>query len=359
MDNRIKKIAESYKKAKNRTVQDYYKPAQEWAGQVDEKTAILNAFIQNNDYDGLEKILQNFLADSSLSKGLFNVPNNYSIIEYEAWKKNNPMNEEKIVAPTVGNPAAVFIGDFCLDEKGLMSLQFNHRITWGTLRFQYFAEKTMNLFNNIEKPLVVEIGGGFGGFAYSLLGKKKNMIYVNFDLPEMLILSSYYLMELFPDKKFLLYDKYDQSTNIDDYDIVLLPNFEFPSLKDESVDVFLNFRSMSETTMAALQNYLGHIGRTLKYGGYLFHENEGVELIVTRNNIQYKRVLCYDFPIPKCLEEISVIKSKFYDRRYFECLYKKVEAKYPPILIETGNNFNIINEEGNKLLRSNKVFFHE
>ena len=75
--------------------------------------------------------------------------------------------------------------------------------------------------------MVVEIGGGFGGLAYHLLRCRPDVTYIGLDLPEYLLIQSYYLSCTFPDKRILVYQAdgpaIDAAT-LDGYDVLLLPN---------------------------------------------------------------------------------------------------------------------------------------
>ena len=121
--------------------------------------------------------------------------------------------------------------------------------------------------------MVAEIGGGFGGCAYFLLSGRDPCRYVNFDLPEILMIEQYYLMSAFPEKKFLLYGEHqiDFRRALQSYDVILAPNFELPNLPDDSVDFFINTGSLSEMDYATVKEYIDQIARTCRL--YFFHDN--------------------------------------------------------------------------------------
>ena len=77
------------------------------------------------------------------------------------------------------------------------------------------------------------------------------------DLPEANLLSSFYLKEHFPNKKFYLYNNYLEDPllkNLDNFDIYILPpwcKFE----KSLKIDCFINARSMQEMNMNIIKKY--------------------------------------------------------------------------------------------------------
>ena len=106
-------------------------------------------------------------------------------------------NTKLINFPKVGNPSGVILND--------------QVIPFETIRHCYFANQFKELLKGEENPLVVEIGGGFGGFAQQFLSKfnDKKIRYVLYDLPEVNVISAYFLMKSFPSKKFLLFNNQD------------------------------------------------------------------------------------------------------------------------------------------------------
>lgn len=152
-------------------------------------------------------------------------------------------------------------------------------INWNSFPNHYRADLCGRLLAGTYRPMVAEIGGGFGGFACQWLKQGdaagQERVYVNFDLPENLIVSSYTLSLAFPEKRVYLYDG-NPETVIDGhllnrYEIVLLPNFLLPNLADRSVEMFLNTISFSEMEYATVVEYLAQISRTARR--YLYHEN--------------------------------------------------------------------------------------
>ncbi|MFH2139386.1 MAG: putative sugar O-methyltransferase [Pseudomonadota bacterium] len=167
-----------------------------------------------------------------------------------------PVHE--LASPPIGNPFGHWI------EGGIVhpNTFLNH----------YRGRFTQKLLGNVKRPVIAEIGGGFGGYAYYALKFIPDCCYINFDLPENLIISSYYLSLAYPDLRIHLYSgKEDMQSLIDNYDIILMPQFALPWLPDRSVDFFINTISLSEMDYATICEYLHQIARSCD--GYFYHEN--------------------------------------------------------------------------------------
>jgi hypothetical protein len=126
----------------------------------------------------------------------------------------------------------------------------------------------------------MELGGGYGGLAYYLVRDHSDMTYFDFDLPENLALTSFYLMSAFPNKRIGLYGEVDLKA--DDlkgkYDIVLLPNFAIADMKNNSADLVFNSYSLAEMSREAVENYLVHFNRVASK--FIFHVNHNRESVV-------------------------------------------------------------------------------
>lgn len=185
-------------------------------------------------------------------------------------------------------------------------------------RHQYYASRVSPLLLG-ARPTLAEIGGGFGGFAYFLLRDRPECMYLNFDLPEVLLIASYYLLCALPDRRVLLFGEEELNHEVfQKYDIVLLPNFALPELPHRSVDVFVNTGSFSEMDASTIAEYLGQIDRTCT--GYLFHENSDR---AATDDADQAEVAASAFPIPErftLMDERPTLWGDN-DSRYREYLY--------------------------------------
>ena len=83
------------------------------------------------------------------------------------------------------------------------------------------------ILKNTKINNICEIGGGFGSFS-ELFIKNYNTKTFLIDLPEANLMSTYYLKELFPQKKFYLFDNFKKNKflsklDFDEHDIIFYP----------------------------------------------------------------------------------------------------------------------------------------
>jgi putative sugar O-methyltransferase len=177
------------------------------------------------------------------------------------WREAFPETSfSELAAPDIGSPWGYEIGGYTVYEPACeYHLQAGLFGPW---------------LSRLDKPVVLEIGGGFGGLAYFLKKRCPHVRYIGLDLPENVALQTYYLAKAFPDARVLSYSATD--TVIDeatwkDFDIVLLPNFMLPQIASASVDLVINVRSLSEMPAETIAEYLLQIDRVGRM--LFFHEN--------------------------------------------------------------------------------------
>ncbi len=189
-------------------------------------------------------------------------------------------------------------------------------------RHYYHASQIRRLLHERPHPVVCEIGGGFGGAAYFLLNGATPITYLNFDLPEVLLVASYFLISAFPTRRSLLYGETSDAEALHHYDLILLPSFALPSLADHTIDLTLNTGSLSEMTFQTVEAYLRQIARITS--AYFFHENSDRPTI---NTCGHHEVLGSQFPIPTDqFRQVSQCPSPWGGDggRYREYLYQRV-----------------------------------
>jgi hypothetical protein len=173
--------------------------------------------------------------------------------------------------PSIGNPFGYYYeGKF---------------INTGSDYQHYYATKIGQLSRS-HHPVCVEIGAGYGGMAYFLLRDNPRMGYVDFDLPENLALTSYYLMSSLPQREFCLYGENEGAgPSAERSTVFLMPNFEMPRWPSASADLVFNSYSLAEMTRETIATYVAEMSRITSH--YLFHVNH------TRNS----KVVADDFGI--------------------------------------------------------------
>jgi hypothetical protein len=110
---------------------------------------------------------------------------------------------------------------------------------------------------------VLEIGSGWGGFAYQFKRLCPRATFICLDLPPTLLFSAPYLMTLFPEAKTLIYGEpgfEEKVRDIPAYDFVFLPHYYFPRLAGTKIDLGINMVSFQEMTTGQVEAY----ARTLK-----------------------------------------------------------------------------------------------
>ncbi len=318
-------------KADQKSVPPAYKPGGEWGDLIRVTRREYLSALERRDAVELSQLLRNVFRNSGVV-GLLTL-GSYAetaaasnrrkrwfvhciLQDYATWKElTGNTNPRSLAVPTIGNAWG-----YVIDGQLVMS---------DLCRLNYFAHQARALLSDVPGvPVVAEIGGGFGGFAYYLLSASRQCRYVAFDLPEILLVQQYYLMSAFPRKKFLLYGeqqiKFDSA--LASYDVILLPNFGLPKLPDDSVDFFINTESLSEIDYATIEDYIAQIARTCRL--YFFHDNSDRATPKGGGHIE---VPSSRFPIPEsAFKRIYKSKSPWVGPgdRMREHLYRRL---FPPI----------------------------
>ncbi len=166
--------------------------------------------------------------------------------------------------PYIGNPTGIMVGDSV--------------ISIDTFREAYNAVEMCELLKDVPQPVIVEIGGGIGTQVFQTIRMSGNRIakYINFDIPEVAAISSYFLLAAFPDKCVRLFGEDPvRVAPQQNYDIAVLPHFAIADVMDSSVDLCYNSCSFSEMDSAASREYLAIIERICRK--YFLHENHDTE----------------------------------------------------------------------------------
>jgi hypothetical protein len=179
--------------------------------------------------------------------------------EYYNIYKELTGNAPRLTYPVVGNPVGLYHEGYIVPPNAI-----EHR---------YYAEEMFRLLQGIDNPVICEIGGGIGSQAYMVLSNTGHKLtYILLDIPEVLVLASYFLMASLPGKKVLLYGEAPlDSHTFRQYDVILMPNFTLPQLGDESVHLFFNACSLSEMDSITVEEYIHQIERVSSK--YFMHVN--------------------------------------------------------------------------------------
>jgi len=149
--------------------------------------------------------------------------------------------------PRFGNPCGVLTDDV-LVTPGAVFGEIYGRMLAG--------------FADGERPVIGEVGGGYGRMIYFLSRHLERFCYLDFDLPETLCLASYFTMKVFPEHRFLLYGEQELTEDrLREYDFILLPSFEISKLPERRVDLFLNENSLGDMPPDAARLFVGEMCR--------------------------------------------------------------------------------------------------
>lgn len=146
-------------------------------------------------------------------------------------------------------------------------------ITYESVLNDFYASMICNFLDKKSRPVIGELGAGYGVLFYFMSNSLSNYCYLDFDLPETLCCATYYLMKSFPEKRFLLYREEDINDEvIRDYDFILMPSFMIEKLSNNSVDIFLNNSSLGEMETQTAKKFVREICRVANSFFHLNHE---------------------------------------------------------------------------------------
>jgi putative sugar O-methyltransferase len=275
----VERVVRAFRAAKHRQadVPEAYQPGGSWEATLVNEWGHYQDALRRDDIREMAGYLRNFFRNEGIS-GLWGGGDVYDTFcradrlaqlnrahimldHYRVWRECCPLAApEELDAPRVGNPWGFRFGDLLLYEP--------------VFEYTYQAHYLDSLLGEMNAPVVMEIGGGFGGLAYHLLRCRPSVTYVGLDIPEYLLIQSYYLSCTFPDRKILVYHQdapaIDTST-LEDYDVLLLPNYVLPELPSRMADLVVSVHSLTEMSADAIGETLRQIDRIGRQ--YFFHES--------------------------------------------------------------------------------------
>jgi hypothetical protein len=168
-------------------------------------------------------------------------------IDYWKERTGNRFTLDTLTGPPVGNPFGVEI------EGTLVPIGSEYQ--------HFCAQRVIGQLGHVSN-VVAEIGGGFGGMGYYLLRDRPGVTYLDFDVPESIALTSYYLMKSYPSLNFLLYgEKKLTQEEISQADVILMPLFELERLPQRCANVTFSSHAMSDISPSTIGEYMKVIGR--------------------------------------------------------------------------------------------------
>jgi len=273
------RIFKSYKEMKNdqHQVNKIYKPSSYWQKHLDLDFIYLKKSYESNNLEKFLFFLQNFgnwnrylgIENQTLikkySKNFFLrkfLINKVFYTNLKLWKFFNCKysNLSDIHLPNYGNHNGALIN--------------NHFVVIGSFFNDIYSKIIKKYLKKKERNIFLDLGAGYGKLAYYILRDIENSCFIDLDIPEVLILASYYLSKCFPEKKIFLYGENSINDKLTkDYDLVFLPNWEIEKIKENEIEIVINKNSLGEMDSNAAKNYINHIHRISKYFFSMNHES--------------------------------------------------------------------------------------
>jgi hypothetical protein len=296
----VERIFQSFKKMKNdqQKVSELYLPSSLWQQHIDVNYSYFTDALQSNDIDKFHFFLSNFGSwkqnhgiESNMlirdnMKTLIGRRYLKNVIFYKnlknwQWFYNSRKPVSCLTYPTHGNQSGAYIEDTFVGV--------------GSFFNEIYGSILNGLLDDIERPVVADLGAGYGKLAYFILRDMKDSCFIDFDLPETLCLAAYYLMKSWPEKRTLLYGEQEYSEKShNNYDLIFMPSYEIENVGNNSIDLFMNKNSLGEMTRDAATNYIHHVANTTRYFFHMNHDN--FPNVYSDNS---PGPLGYEYPVPK------------------------------------------------------------
>jgi hypothetical protein len=299
-DELLERICEAYVKAVDRQqfVPKTYRATEWWQSVRQRSLGPVMQALQTRDISGLRKMYSNFFRDSC-SAGLLGVPYGmakayfggsindlhrrfyltHALYRLDYWRSetDDRFDFQNLAGPEIGNPFGVRIGGTFFRVGAEYAHCCAHRL---------------GAMIDSERATIAEIGGGFGGMAYYLLRDRPNVSYCDFDVPESIALSSYYLLKAFPHLRFLLYGEQELAKeSIAQVDVVLMPIFELANMPAGSIDVTFSSHAISDVSPQAMTEYMNNIADMTRSAFLYIGNSRASKLIsdlIDRNHGSFK-----------------------------------------------------------------------
>ena len=300
-----------------------YQATRWWQAVRQESLRPVQKALAGSDYAALQTMYRNFFRDPC-SAGLIGVPFHISQahavehlrdlyrrfylsdalhrIDYWTAQTAGRFALPELTGPGLGNPFGLSIAETFVSTGA----EYQH----------FYAHKICGLLAS-NCATVVEIGGGFGGLAYFLLRERPSFRYLDFDVPESLALTSYYLLKSFPNLRFLLYGEEELTrTSFEKFDVILMPVFELGKVPAKSVDLAFSSHAITSLAPQAMQEYLNEVARFTRE--LFLYVGNGPE------SLPIEKLIRAEFPA-LTLQQKRVLdwnRQRYLNSNEAECLYR-------------------------------------
>ena len=287
--NIVERICTAYNRAvrQKKPSSDIYDGSERWQQVREGRLAPVIRALLVHDIESLVGMFGNFYRDAC-SSGILGAPNgltkayfsgqikdlyrrfylSHVLYRLDYWKSqtSGQFVIQDLAGPGVGNPFGVMID--------------GTHISVGAEYAHYCSERVGELLKPGNATLA-EFGGGFGGMAYYLLRNRKRITYIDFDVPERVALTSYYLVRAYPKLRFLLYGEEELTRDaISRANVVLMPAFEMERMPAGSVNVSFSSHALSDLSWKATAEFVKNIAR-MTNDCFLYIGNKNASQIIS------------------------------------------------------------------------------
>jgi len=233
---------------------------------------------------------------------------NATIRNYLLWETLFGDRPELLALPKAGNP-------FGVKYK-------NEYISASQIKCHYHASIVNNLIKefSIKNPVVLDIGGGYGGVGYFLFKQGFKGTFIDVDIPKSLLIAQYFLKKAYNES--IKFSDYTEAVKLEENKIILLPDSYISKIPASSVDIVINTRSFSEMPPVVIDKYMHEINRVCTK--FLYHDNANF-------SSHKNETPANDFNIPKDFKCLFRTKSMFHldcgmntKNRFAEFLYSRI-----------------------------------
>lgn len=313
----IQRLIPSFSIAKRQNIPPVYQPNGAWRDLIASEWRKYYEALKRGDTNTISVFLHNFFRNEGISgiwdgtkvfdrfcKGQKDV-GRASVMKgrFQTWKRNAHAQLGELDVPRIGNPWGYMVKGNLIHE---LAFEYN-------LEAHYLT----GLLEGLAAPVVVEIGGGFGGLAHQLLRLRPDIKYIGFDLPENILIQSFYLSNVFPEAKVFTYQpNYPLTHETLKYsNLFLLPNFELPRLESLTADLVINVHSLSEMERLTIREYLFQIDRIGRR--YFYHEN-----LCGKRPVGLHGIPSNEFPVLKNFDLVKASESvwpEYKAKQHYPC----------------------------------------
>ncbi|HEX8394654.1 MAG TPA: putative sugar O-methyltransferase [Longimicrobium sp.] len=169
------------------------------------------------------------------------------------------------------------------------------------------------------RPVICELGAGYGRDAYVFVQAVPGCRYVVVDIPPALEVSQRYLTAVLPDRKvfgFRCFERFeDVREEFEAADIAFLLPHQAAMLPSKSVDLFVNISSLHEMTRDQIQAYVDLIDRLTR--GWFYSK----QWWVSHNNSDGVVIRQDEYPIPAHWRQLYLREAPV-QTYFFEAMYE-------------------------------------